>query len=167
MERPCIFNTMAIYHVIMKSRHFLILCILILPLSLTHIGCRSGPDRLAKNIPGWLHSIPDDNQYYYAVGISGRTRKIKDAWDQAILRARAELGRTIITHVASTDLIISTTSGEYSKQIIDALSDTELSFTQVIERWYDKYGIYGPSNHYYVLIRLEKKRAEKILKRLR
>ena len=83
------------------------------------------------------------------------------------MRARAELGKTIITHITSHDLIISTTSGEYSAQLIEALSDAELNFTEVIERWYDRNGIYGLPDFYYVLVRLEKKRAEMLLRSLK
>lgn len=151
----------------LRLRYLLIFGLLILPSLLTHTGCKSSPQPVAEKVPQWLTSIPHDDKYYYAVGVSGQTRKIKDAWDQAIQRARAELGKTIITHVTSKDLIISTTGGEYSRQIIDTLSDTELHFTEVVERWCDRFGSYGPSNHYYVLVRLEKKRAEVILRRLR
>jgi hypothetical protein len=122
---------------------------------------------VAEEAPGWLRSIPRDDQYYYAVGISGPTRNIKDAWDQAIQRARAELGRTIITHVTSRDLVIATTRGEYSRQLIDVLSDTELNLTEVIERWCDRSGSFGPPDYYYVLVRLERRRAEMILNDLK
>ncbi len=151
----------------LRLRCLLICGLFVLPFFLTHTGCKSTPDPKAEKVPGWLNSLPRDDKYFYAVGISGQTRQIKDAWDQAIQRARAELGKTIITHVTSKDLIISTTSGEYSIQLIDTLSDTELNLTEVVERWYDRSGSYGPPNHYYVLVRLEKKRAESILKGLR
>jgi hypothetical protein len=76
------------------------------------------------------------------------------------------LGRTIVAHVSSKDLIIATSRSEYTRQVIDILSDTELNFTEVIERWYDRYGSFGPPNHFYVLVRLEKKQAATILKNL-
>ena len=129
-------------------------------------GCAYNPEPKPKpvNIPEWLSSTPRDNQFFYAVGISGQTRKVKDAWNQAIYRARAELGQTVVTHVRSHNLVVSSNESEYSQQLIEALSDTELNFTEVIERWYDREGDYGPSNYYYVLVRLERKRAEMILK---
>jgi hypothetical protein len=151
----------------MKLRQFAILGLLIILSPVIHTGCRSGPDKRAESVPEWLYSTPSDDRYFYAVGISGQTRKTNEAWDQAIQRARAELGRTIFTHVTSKGLTISTTRGEYSSQIIDILSDTELNFTEVIERWYDRIGIYGPINHYYVLVRLEKKRAKMILQKIK
>ena len=151
----------------MRLRFFLNLGLLILYLSVTVVGCATSPDSKKEKVPKWMKSIPVNDKYFYAVGISGKTRNVKDAWNQAIHRARAELGKTIITHVTSQNLIISTTRGEYSSQIIDALSDTELNFTEVIERWFDRHGSYGPPNHYYVLVRLAKKRAEMILKGLK
>jgi len=91
---------------------------------------------------------------------------IKDAWNQAANRARAELGRVIVSHVSSHDLVISTSKSEYSRQLVEVLSDTELNYTEVVERWYDKQGRYGPADHYYVLIRMERKQAAAILKTL-
>ncbi|NVM23612.1 MAG: LPP20 family lipoprotein [Desulfobacterales bacterium] len=151
----------------MKLRYIIIFGVLILSPLLIYAGCRSGPESMAQNVPGWLNSIPGDERYFYAVGISGATRSVKDAWDQAIKRARAELGRTIISHVTSKDMVICSTRGQYASQVIDILSDAELNFTEVIERWHDRFGKYGPPNHYYVLVRLEKKRAETILKSLK
>jgi hypothetical protein len=131
------------------------------------MGCKSGPEPATETVPGWVESIPKDKSYYYAIGISGPTPKITDAWDQAIRRARAELGRVIISHVSSQDSIISSSSGEYVRQIIETLSDTELSYTEVIERWADRSGAYGPPEHYYVLVRIGKGKAESVLRNVK
>jgi len=151
----------------MKLKFLTLFVIFMLCLSLITAGCVATPEPEKKNAPHWVNSVPHDEKYFYAVGISGPTRNIKDAWNQAIMRARAELGKTIITHITSHDLLISTTRGEYSAQLIEALSDTELNFTEVIERWYDRNGIYGLPDFYYVLVRLEKKRAEMLLRGLK
>ena len=135
----------------------------ILVLLLSTSSCRSAPEPA----PGWLESIPQDKDHYYAVGISGPTPKISDSWDQAIKRARAELGRMIISHVRSDDISISTSSGQYVKEIVSILSDAELNYTEVTERWVDRSGVYGPHDHFYVLIRIEKRRAGAVLKRVR
>lgn len=147
--------------------HLLKFIILILTLLLTGMGCKSGPEPATETVPGWVESIPKDKSYYYAIGISGPTPKITDAWDQAIRRARAELGRVIISHVSSQDSIISSSSGEYVRQIIETLSDTELSYTEVIERWADRSGAYGPPEHYYVLVRIGKGKAESVLRNVK
>ncbi len=151
----------------MKSIFLTFFVIFILCFSLITVGCITTPKPEKETAPQWVNSIPHDEKCFYAVGISGPTRNIKDAWNQAIIRARAELGKTIITHITSHDLIISTTRGEYSAQLIEALSDTELNFTEVIERWYDRNGIYGLPGYYYALVRLEKKRAEMLLRSLK
>jgi hypothetical protein len=130
------------------------------------MGCAAGQKNRTAEVPKWISSLPVDGQYFYAIGISGRTRSVKDAWTQAANRARAELGRTIVSHVSSKDLIVSTTRGEYSRQLIDILSDTELNYTETVKRWYDQYGNYGPPDHYYVLIRMSKKTAATVLKSL-
>ena len=148
-----------------KLRHLLIFGI-VTPL-LACMGCSSGPEPVIDTVPGWLESIPQDQKHYYAIGISGPTPRVTDAWDQAILRARAELGRVMISHVTSKDTIISTSSGEYVKQIVKILSDTELNYTEVIERWADRSGVYGPPGHFYVLVRIEKRRAESVLRSVR
>jgi len=131
------------------------------------MGCKSGPEPVVGTVPGWVESIPKDKSYYYAIGVSGPTPRITDAWDQAIRRARAELGRVIISHVTSQDSIISTSSGEYVSQVLEILSDTELSYTEVIERWADRSGAYGPPEHFYVLVRIEKGKAESVLRRVK
>jgi len=139
----------------------------ILTFLLTAVGCQSSPEPVADTIPGWVESIPKGEGYYYAIGVSGPTPRITDAWDQAIRRARAELGRVIISHVSSQDSVISTSSGEYVRQILQILSDTELNYTEVIERWADRSGVYGPREHFYVLVRIEKARAESVLRSIK
>jgi len=139
----------------------------ILTLLLAGIGCQSGPKPVVQTVPGWLESIPRDQSHYYAVGVSGPIPRITEAWDQAIRRARAELGRLIISQVSSKGTIISSSSGQYVKEIISILSDTELNYTEVVERWTDRSGIYGPPEHFYVLVRMEKGRAKSVLRRIK
>ena len=129
-------------------------------------GCHSKSAGTGEPVPDWLGSKPDDDRYIYAVGISGKTRSARDAWNQAAQRGRAELGKIIVTRVASKDLVISTNRSEYSRQVIEALSDTELHFTEVIARWYDADGQYGPPKMYYVLVRMQRKDAQEILRRM-
>ena len=122
---------------------------------------------MVEPVPGWLKSIPKDEKYYYAIGISGPTRRATDTWDQAIKRARAELGRLIVSHITSHNTIISTTHGEYVRELVEILSDTELNYTEVIGRWVDRSGVYGPADHCYVLVRIEKRVAESVLRRIK
>jgi len=148
-----------------QLRHLLGLGVWIL--LLVSMGCQTGPEPVAETVPGWLESIPKDKSHYYAIGVSGPTPRVSEAWDQAIRRARAELGRLIISHISSKGTIISSTSGEYVREIVKILSDTELSYTEVIERWADRSGIYGPPEHFYVLVRMEKSRAESVLRSIK
>ena len=129
-------------------------------------GCASTPKCESGKVPGWLSSTPHDDTYFYAVGISGQTRKVNDAWTQAGNRGRAELGRIIFSHVSSQDTVINTSRGQYSSQLIDILSDTELNYTEIIERWYDSCGDYGPPHYYYILVRMNKKTAAAVLRNL-
>jgi len=73
----------------------------------------------------------------------------------------------IISHVRSDDISVSTSRGQYVKEIVNILSDAELNYTEVTERWVDGSGVYGPRDHFYVLIRIEKRIAESVLKRVR
>ncbi|MBA7698535.1 hypothetical protein ES703_107213 [subsurface metagenome] len=148
-----------------KLRHLLIFGI-VTPL-LACMGCSSGPEPVIDTVPGWLESIPKDETHYYAIGVSGPTPRVSDAWDQAISRARAELGRVMISHISSKGTIITSSSGEYVREIVRILSDTELNYTEVIERWADRSGVYGPPGHFYVLVRIEKRRAESVLRSVR
>lgn len=151
----------------MRQRNLIVWTLLFTLLIVSASGCKTTPAANPVQIPEWLTTTPYDDRYFYAVGISGQTRSMKDAWNQAAQRARAELGKTIITQVASKDLVISTNESDYSRQVIEAMSDTELHFTEIIGRWNDKTGEYGPPNHYYVLVRMERKQAEKLLKRIK
>jgi len=73
----------------------------------------------------------------------------------------------IISHVSSSGSIISSSRGEYVREIVEILSDTELNCTEVIGRWADRYGAYGPLNHFYVLVRVKKARAESVLRSIK
>ena len=130
-------------------------------------GCHHKTAWSDQPVPDWLSSTPADDRYLYAVGISGKTRSVKDAWNQATQRGRAELGKIIVTRVASKDLVISTNRSDYSRQVIEALSDTELHFTEAIARWYDANGTYGPPEMYYVLVRMDRQDAENVLRTVR
>lgn len=149
-----------------RLRQMLVLCSVVIAMALT-AGCRSQTAGSDEPVPDWLTSMPNYDRYLYAVGISGKTRSVKDAWNQAAQRGRAELGKTIVTRIASKDLVISTNRSEYSRQVIEALSDTELHFTEVIARWYDANGKYGPPEYYYVLVRMERKDAAAILRKMK
>ena len=114
------------------------LVLIIILISTAVFSCATGPQSKTGTVPDWLDTLPKDDKYFYAIGISGQTRQAKNAWDQAILRARAELGKTIVIHVTSQDLSISSNRGEYARQVIETLSDAELNFTEVTERWRDR-----------------------------
>lgn len=147
-----------------NRRMFAIVCCIIVIFLI--IGCASTPKCESKEVPVWLSTTPQDDTYFYAIGISGRTRNVRDAWIQAGNRGRAELGRIIFSHVSSQDTIINTSRGQYSSQLIDILSDTELNYTEIIERWYDQCGDYGPPHYHYILVRMDKKTAALVLRNL-
>ena len=144
-----------------------LLCGTTLILLLVGLGCQTSLAPITETPPRWLETIPHDDTCYYAIGVSGPTPRVSDAWDQAIKRARAELGRMIISHISSRGTIISSSSGEYVREIVKILSDTELNYTEVIGRWADRSGAYGPSDHFYVLVRMEKRRAESVLRSIK
>ena len=125
------------------------------------IGCQSAPPP-AGPCPKWVQSIPTDGTYYYAVGVSGHRPQITEMFEQAIERARAELGRMIVSHVKSESINSSSTSGQYAKEIVKVLSDTELNYTEVIKRHVDPAGACGSINHCYVLVRIKKSTAQAI-----
>ena len=151
----------------MKRTYLIACCALLFFCLLTDVACLHRKRHNGKNCPSWVTSIPNDRQNYYALGISGSTRVAREAYLQATQRARAELGRMIIIHVRSEGLVISTADGQYTREVIDILSDTELNFTEVVEIYYDRGGSCGPPDHHYVLVRVEKRRAENILKSIK
>jgi hypothetical protein len=130
------------------------------------LGCQSSPPP-AQPCPKWVQSIPTDETYYYAVGVSGPRPRTTEMFEQAIERARAEIGRMIVSHVTSDGIHSASTSGQYAREIVRVLSDTELNYTEVIERLHDPRGICGSPNHCYVLVRIKKSTAQAIGNRLK
>lgn len=114
-------------------------------------------------VPEWANTPPTDERYYYAVGRSGPLIPENDAWEQAKERARAEIGRYIVSNVKSSFTSIQTTGGSYEDEIIETLSDARLNYTEVVSQWHDVAGINGSRDYFYVLIRIEKNRAKELL----
>lgn len=114
-------------------------------------------------VPEWVNSPTTDERYYYAVGRSGPLIPENDAWEQAKERARAEIGRYIVTNVKSSFTSIQTTGGSYEDEIIETLSDAKLNYTEVVSQWHDVEGINGSRDYFYVLIRIEKNRAKGLI----
>ncbi|MBT8375143.1 MAG: hypothetical protein KJN80_09565, partial [Deltaproteobacteria bacterium] len=67
----------------MKSKLLTFFLVFFLCLSLLPVSCVNTPESEKKSAPEWVNSVPLDEKYFYAVGISGPTRNIKDAWNQA------------------------------------------------------------------------------------
>lgn len=126
------------------------------------LGCASTPPPVGPCRP-WVESIPSDDTYYYANGFSGPMPQVPEMEQQAIKRARAELGRMIVSHVTSNSDTSISTKGQYAREIVRILSDTELNLTEVTKKWHDRAGSCGSPNHYYVLVRIKKTTAEAIL----
>jgi hypothetical protein len=145
-----------------EASHYLMVIGIAVFLVLT-LGCQSTPSP-AEPCPKWVKSIPTDNTYYYAVGVSGPRPRVPKMIEQASERARAELGRMIVSHVTSKGTHSISSSGQYAEEIVRVLSDTELNLTEVTEMWHDSAGSCGPPNHFYVLVRIKKTFAETILR---
>jgi hypothetical protein len=143
-----------------KAFHYLIAIGIVVTFTGT-LGCQSTPPP-GGPCPKWVRSIPTDDTYYYAVGVSGPRPHTSEMFDQAIERARAELGRMIVSHVKSEDFHSSSTRGQYAKEIVRVLSDTELNYTEVIKRHLDPAGACGSPNHCYALVRIKKSTAQAI-----
>ena len=121
--------------------------------------------RPALSVPEWVNNPPINERYYYAVGRSGPLIPVNDAWEQAKERGRAEIGRYIVSHIKSSFTSIQSTGGDYEDEIVETLSDTKLNYTEVVSQWHDVDGINGNKNHFYVLIRIERSKADELIRR--
>ena len=121
------------------------------------------PEKTEPEVPGWLTKMPVDDEYFYAIGVSGPTRNPKDAWEQAARRARVELGKTVISYVASISSSRTTTRGQYVEVEETVISEAVLKYSETVGRWVDKAGEMGFKNHYYILIRMDKRDGKGLL----
>jgi len=56
-------------------------------------------------------------------------------------------------------------SGEdYENEIIETLSDAKLNYTEVISKWHDVEGVNGSKNYFYVLIRIQRNKADELIR---
>ncbi|MFH1138207.1 MAG: hypothetical protein V1816_19210 [Pseudomonadota bacterium] len=116
-----------------------------------------------EKIPEWLDKMPVDEVYFYAIGVSGPTRNPKDAWTQAAKRARVELGRTVISYVASISSSRLTDKGQYILMEETVISEAVLKHSEIVGRWFDRTGVHGFPSHYYLLLRMDKKEGKGLL----
>ena len=118
--------------------------------------------------------IPDDRKVRSALqGSSAKPEPSFTKPREAAQRAQTELVGlardqlyTCLGPPERSAAVGQTEYASYRDQVIEALSDTELHFTEVIERWYDPSGRYGPPEHYYVLVRMKRTDAQAILRKM-
>jgi hypothetical protein len=147
--------------ILYAATHIFFLILIIMPF---FYSCYYEKSAVISPFPEWPHNPPLDERYYYAVGISGPLIPENDAWEQAKERGRAEIGRYIVSHIKSSFTSIQSTGGDYKNEIIETLSDTKLNYTEVVSQWHDVEGINGSKNHFYVLIRIEKSKADELIR---
>ncbi len=108
-----------------------------------HADCQF-PDSLknakrpSRRSPAWLASLPQDSQYYYAVGMSEPAYYEFSAWLEAEKHARLELAKSVRSTVRGVDRMEAGASGD---EAYSSVQDEKISITlrgvQVARRWKD------------------------------
>ena len=84
----------------MKNLTLLMCCVLVLLIS-TGCGTKKGAAVKKGKVPAWAKTVPTDDEYIYAVGISGRTMYPTHAIKYATENARRELADMVKTKIVS------------------------------------------------------------------
>jgi hypothetical protein len=118
--------------------------------------------------PAWTLNVPTDNTYIYAVGISGRTMYPTHAIKYATENARRELADMIKTRIVS--FVQTKEQGRREDVSMETVSLTEedLQGSEKVSHWVDTAGKTGVApGTTYVLMRLERKKYEALLRKYR
>lgn len=94
--------------------------------------------------PGWLNSIPNDNEYLYSVGSSEQYYYKENSWLNAERAARLNLARNFLIQIKS----LQKTSTSESQVVTSEATSVKLRNIEVVSRWIDE-----QKKVYYVLIR--------------
>ncbi len=146
----------------MKKVTVLLCCILIL---YAGSGCTSKNGAVkTKKVPAWVRTVPTDDDYIYAVGISGRTMYPTHAIKYATENARRELADMVKTKIVSFVQTVDQGRREDFSMESVSLTDEDLQGSEKVGHWVDTQGRTGVSpGTTYVLMRLDRKKYEELL----
>lgn len=134
-----------------KVPSFLLLTIM----ALSSLGC----------VPGWVKKSPADEKYYYGLGSAGQSYNKNPAQALRIARERALIDLAMQLRVqvtTSTTLVDSSRSSRYELESVQ-FTDEELENVANVDSWVDRRGRAGPENQTYVLVRLSRGDAKRLL----
>lgn len=134
-----------------------------LGMALVSLGTLTG----CSAVPEWVERTPSSEEYYYGFGSAGQTYTLNRSESLRIARERAlvDLASQLRTHVtSSTHLIDRGRSTSYAMESLQ-ISDEELENIGNVDTWFDETGEAGPARHTYVLVRISREDATRILEK--
>ncbi|MBF8296552.1 MAG: hypothetical protein HW389_3097 [Bacteroidetes bacterium] len=102
---------------------------------------------LSGEAPRWTETLPQDGEYFYAVGVASEYYYEVSSWMEAERNARRNLARSVVVAVASLQKLSSREGQDIRREEISV----SLSHIDVVARWRDR-----TNGIFYVLLRAPK-----------
>jgi hypothetical protein len=102
---------------------------------------------LSGEAPRWTETLPQDGEYFYAVGVASEYYYEMSSWSGAERNARRNLARSVVVAVASLQKLSSREGQDIRREEISV----SLSHIDVVARWRDR-----TNGIFYVLLRAPK-----------
>ena len=102
---------------------------------------------LSGDAPRWTETLPQDGQYFYAVGVASEYYYEMSSWNAAERNARRNLARSVVVAVASLQKLSSREGQDIRREEVSV----SLHHIEVVARWRDR-----TNGIFYVLLRAPK-----------
>jgi hypothetical protein len=103
--------------------------------------------RVPSKPPLWTETLPNDDRFFYAVGLAPEYYYETSSWQEAEQSARLSLARTVHTRIKSLQKV----AGREGQEVREEETHVTLERLQVVARWRDV-----RQKIFYVLIRMPK-----------
>ncbi|MBN1444352.1 MAG: LPP20 family lipoprotein [Planctomycetes bacterium] len=114
-------------------------------------------------MPGWVWSVPYDEQYLYGRGTYAHSLYPEDNEKNAREEALTSLARQIRTHVKDLLVMRGTSDSASMDRLTRLVADNVIEGAQHVETWTDWDGVVRVDGHdhgrVWVLVRMEKERV--------
>ncbi len=117
-------------------------------------GCSTGPSY--REAPTWLHTLPLDDVYLYAVGSYVGSLDPNDNHENALKAAASRLAAAFRTHIISTSEVRTTMTTTRLREFTEAATATLLRQMEHLATWVDVEGEYSRHSTVWVLVRAPK-----------
>lgn len=131
------------------------------------------PPVVSAKPPAWVKHIPHEKGFVCAVGAVDPTFYRQDGLESAAEQARAELAKSIHSHIWAYTEDVQSTNGSSFRNLVTseveaAVTDGVIAGAEVRSTWYDEYGAQSRAGMTYALACMStSKTAEQLAQKLR